>query len=636
MSDSARYQWIIVLAAAVIFFTNLGAAALWDMDEALYASCAREMLERKDLIVPWFNGRLFPEKPPLMFWTMMLGFQLCGVNEWGARLFSPIMGIAAALVVFRIGRLLYDLKVGFLAGLITVSTVVFTISARAATIDAALTLATVLMMYFFLRGWQASSLTEQLRLAGSNSASHSLMDLPSTLGMYVSLGVAVLAKGPVGALLPVAAIGAYLFLTEGRRGFLPALWRLRPLTGLLITALVALPWYVLVTLRTEGQWLRVFLLEFNLRPFKQPILGHGEVGLVAYGWRLLLHLLYYFYHLPALLVGFFPWSVFLGPTFLAVYYRIRAELSAARELNYASPRSRLKAVVKGSVLYADSFCMCWFGVWLLFWSICKTKLPHYLLPAYPALALVMSAWLGDWLSETRLEGIKKRLNPFSPTWLRNAWLSLILAGAGILIVVPIVAAYYLPQEGLLGLVGAVPLAAGIGCWVLSARERRASTVWLFILSAIVFLVGVFGFAALRVDRHQNAKRLVAAVQADWPRFLPGDKAREETRPATSSAARPPLAAVRFFRESFVFYGGYPIVRCDDDAATGRTAIAALSEFFSEAEKSKSPVCYVITTDEYENELLQAFSGTLQPVWRDRRFLAFGEVVVFRRLLNKLP
>ena len=84
----------IVAAATVISFTNLGGAALWDEDETLYASCAREMLERDDWVVPYFNGQMFPDKPPLMFWTMMLGFKLFGINELGARFLSAVFAVA--------------------------------------------------------------------------------------------------------------------------------------------------------------------------------------------------------------------------------------------------------------------------------------------------------------------------------------------------------------------------------------------------------------------------------------------------------------------------------------------------------------------------------------------------------------
>ncbi len=87
------------------------------------------MLQRGDWVVPWFNGQMFVEKPPLMFWTMMAGFEVFGVNEWGARFFSAVMGLATALMVFHLGRLLFNARVGLWAGLATASTIVFTVSA---------------------------------------------------------------------------------------------------------------------------------------------------------------------------------------------------------------------------------------------------------------------------------------------------------------------------------------------------------------------------------------------------------------------------------------------------------------------------------------------------------------------------
>ncbi len=108
--QNVRYQLLILAAAALIFFTYLGAAALWDEDETLYASCAREMMDRGDWVVPWFNGRMFPDKPPLMFWLMMAGFEIFGQNEFGARFFSAVLGVGTALLSYHLGRLMFNRK----------------------------------------------------------------------------------------------------------------------------------------------------------------------------------------------------------------------------------------------------------------------------------------------------------------------------------------------------------------------------------------------------------------------------------------------------------------------------------------------------------------------------------------------
>ena len=90
--------------------------------------------------------------------------------------------------------------------------------------------------------------------------------------------------------------------------FLKSLWQLRPITGAIVILAVALPWYIMVGLRTDGVWLEQFFAKFNLRPFMQPILGHSGP---------------FWLHVPYLLIGFFPWSVFLGPAIIETIRRIR-------------------------------------------------------------------------------------------------------------------------------------------------------------------------------------------------------------------------------------------------------------------------------------------------------------------------
>ncbi|MCD4726945.1 MAG: glycosyltransferase family 39 protein, partial [Pirellulales bacterium] len=453
MSQQIRYQLWIAAAASVIFFINLGDAGLWDMDEALYTSCAREMFDRGDWVVPWFNGQMFPEKPPLMFWTMIAGFELFGgVSELGARFFSAVMGVATALIAFHLGRLLFNVRVGFWTGLITASTIVFTISARAATVDCALTFVTTAAMLLFVmakrsgigaRGSENGGLGTSVPSSdGKRSGPESQIPIPESRPpnpdprplywpyaslMYACIGLAVLAKGPVGMVLPLAVIGLYMLIEGGWRRVFRSAWEMRPLTAIVVIAAVAAPWYVLVGLKTDGQWLQQFFFEFNLRPFRQPILGHGDASSLQHAWAVTVSILYYFYHVPAILFGFFPWSVFLGPTLIHTYQCLR---------NKSTSRSHAPRGNVGCVL-----AVCWFGVWFVFWSVCKTKLPHYLLPAYPALAMLTAWWIDRWL-----EGEKETAgwSSFASRWPRNAWISTILTGLGIIVAIPIVAAYYLP------------------------------------------------------------------------------------------------------------------------------------------------------------------------------------------------
>jgi 4-amino-4-deoxy-L-arabinose transferase-like glycosyltransferase len=651
MSQLAKYQLWIVLAAGVIFFTNLGATALFDMDEALYATCAREMLDRGNAVVPWFNGAMFPEKPPLMFWTMMGGFKLFGVSEFGARFFSAVMGVGTALVAFHLGRILFNLRVALWAGLITASTIVFTISARAATVDSALTFFTSLAFLMFVAGWKRGTATvapqsPNLQISKSSNPNPQSpipnpFPLPYAVAAYACIGVAVLGKGPVGMLLPLAAMGLFLLTINGWRKLFACAWWMRPFTAIVVIAVVAVPWYIEVGRETQWEWPKQFFLNFNLRPFRTPIQGHGDTSSLTRLWAGVVSILYYLFQIPAVLIGFFPWSVFLGPTAIDAIRRLREGRDASGE-NAEAVRSR-----QGVLL-----ALCWFGVWFVFWSVCKTKLFHYLLPAYPALALLTACFVDNWLASEkgsellsaqrpRNVATKSVLTPF-PAWaLRNAWLSTILVGMAIVIVlafaIPLKAPNVLPGEASLGLLGLLLVGGGAWSWRKTVHGRCRDAAVTFAFTCVVFLTAVFGFAALRVDPFQNAKPMMAAICADENHATKQAATEKATdviakRPrgeALKSCLPPspqsPIATYCFFRESTVFYGGKPVTRCDENGPRGGPVPQSLSRFFAE-NPGRS---YVITTDEHKAELEKAFPGRLQLIHQEPRFLADGEMVIFR-------
>jgi 4-amino-4-deoxy-L-arabinose transferase-like glycosyltransferase len=643
MSQLAKYQLWVALAAGVIFFTNLGATALFDMDEALYATCAREMLDRGNAVVPWFNGAMFPEKPPLMFWTMMGGFKLFGVSEFGARFFSAVMGVGTALVAFHLGRILFNRRVALWAGLITASTIVFTISARAATVDSALTFFTSLAFLMFVLGWRTTS-GSRIQSDTSNKSPNPQIPFLYAVASYACIGVAVLGKGPVGMLLPLAAMGLFLLTINGWRKLFACAWWMRPFTAIVVIAIVAAPWYIEVGRETQWEWPKQFFLNFNLRPFRTPIQGHGDTSSLTRLWAGVVSMLYYLFQIPAVLIGFFPWSVFLGPTAIDAIRRLREGRDASGE-SAEAVRSR-----QGVLL-----ALCWFGVWFVFWSVCKTKLFHYLLPAYPALALLTACFIDRWLASEkgselflaqrpRTVAAKSVLTPF-PAWaLRNAWLSTILVGMAIVIVlavvVPLKAPNLLPGEASLGLLGLLLVGGGVWSWRKTVHGLCRDAAVTFAFTCVVFLTAVFGFAALRVDPFQNAKPMMAAICADENHAARQAATEKGSDPICAKhpqgrsgkwgltpfpCPQSPIATYCFFRESTVFYGGKPVTKCDENGPRGGTAPQSLAQFFAE-NPGRS---YVITTDEHKTELEKAFPGRLHLIHQEPRFLADGKMVIFR-------
>ena len=569
MQQHFRHQLWILAAAGVIFFTNLGATALWDEDEPLYAACAWEMIQRGDWVVPTFNGELFPEKPPLGYWLMIAGYKMFGPTEFAARFWSALLAVGTALVTYHLGKRLFRLEVGFWAGLIVASSIIFTVSARAATLDSALVFVTTAAMLVFVVGTMAKQEKTGSTDPGLSAFRFPLsaFRFPYALLFYALLALAVLLKGPIGVALPVIAVGLFLLIVnrsrEGETGRLMALarvfaprnvlrttWQLRPLTAIIVVAAIAVPWYVLVGLRTDGLFLREFFGEHNLGRALKPLQGHSGP---------------FFYYIPAILIGFFPWSVFLGPSLIEAARRIRQRREWSVE---------------------TVFAVCWVAVFVGLWSIPSTKLPHYVLTAYPALALLTAVFVDAWIAEPAR---------VSRWWMRNATLTMIVVGVGMMIALPIVAAFYLPGQWSLGLVGLILVVGGGWAFLSAERDRPRRAMATFAVTSVAFLTAMFGFAALRVDRYQNAPVVMQEIRRD-------------------STGEPQVAVYRFFRESLVYYAGRPVPTLKTDEQ--------LQAFFDDAEHP-----YVVTLGEYEEELRQRFPDELRVVLRRPRFLRSGEVVV---------
>jgi 4-amino-4-deoxy-L-arabinose transferase-like glycosyltransferase len=581
------HQGWIVLAACITFFTSLGVPALWDEDEPLYATCAREMIARGDWVVPTYNGQMFAEKPALVYWSIIAGFKTFGINELGARFWSAVLAVGTVLLTYHLGRRLFREEVGLWAALAVASSLLFTVSARAATVDSALVLVSLGALYLFAAGGIAK--TEK---TGNPPAGRPWF-VPTSWGRFVAiyacLGVAVLAKGPVGLLVPCASLGLFLMVMNrraeldaaggglsrfsrsengtvpfsawlvrvwrlcGPRNFLRSLWQMRPLTGAAVVLAVALPWYVMVGVRTDGQWLADFFGIANWGAFAGSRQGHG--GPI---W----------YYMPATMIGFFPWSVLLLPSLVELVRRIRGG-------HPCRPAYVLAA--------------CWLGVYYVFWSICGTKLPHYVLPAFPVLALLVGSLVHDWIAQPAAADRRR---------FRTALGIVIVVGVGMAVALPIVASIYVPGEELLGLVGAVLLIGGGTAFYLAECQRRLPAAVVFAATCVLFVTAIFGVAAVRVDRHQFARPLLADVHSQCP-------------------GNPQLASFRFIRESLVYYAGEPVTLCNSP-----------EELRAFLDRSDCP--YVMTVDEQEEAIRRLFPGELTVVARRPRFLHEGEVVVLAR------
>jgi 4-amino-4-deoxy-L-arabinose transferase-like glycosyltransferase len=470
LTHRAAHHALLIAVGACLFLVNLGGASLWDVDEGRNGTCSIEMYESGNWIIPTFNGVLRSHKPALLYWLQAWAYSVCGVNEFAARLPSALAALLTLLIVYELGRLLFGAAAGLLASLILASTAMFCASAHFANPDALLNLFVALTLFLFCRGY-----------------------VHGTRGWFVTAGaaagLAMLAKGPSGLVIPAAVV--VLFLAWSRR--LTLLLDRRLLLGLLTFVLVAMPWYIWVGVDTKWQFLREFLLTHNLERALTPMENHRGPA-----W----------YYLAVLLVGFAPWSVFLG---LAVWYGGWSAVARPWPLLRASWQRRADAgAAPGAAALPDAyrFLWCWAGVYLLTFTLITTKLPNYILPMYAPVALLTARALDRW----------RRGDVALPRGLFGLCLAC-LGLVGVLTVVGLLLAggvlrmsfmreRYVQGVGIWALAGAAPILGAAGAWWCARRQRRGGAIVTVTASALLFLAPLAAWGCAALNRHKAPRPLV--------------------------------------------------------------------------------------------------------------------------------
>ena len=336
LTDTAALL-LLLMFAGTLFFFRLGAPGFFDADEPAYAQAAREMVEGGDWVTPHFNDRPRFDKPPLFYYLIMLSDRLLGETEFAARCWSALAGVAVTALLWLTARRWVGPRAGPTTGVAFSASLLTALLARAAVTDMLLCLFVTAAILAGLAALQAPA-PRARRFA--------------TAG-WVAMALAVLVKGPVGLLIPALALGgSLLLLGEIRHG----LARLVPWEGPALFLAIAAPWYALVLAANGWAFVEGFLIKHNLSRFSGVISSHG--GPV---W----------FYVPVLLVGFFPWC---GSLPSALWRAARV----ARRRRAVSPAERLTVT-----------CLCWFLGVFVFFSLAGTKLPSYLFPAFPALALLV-------------------------------------------------------------------------------------------------------------------------------------------------------------------------------------------------------------------------------------------------------
>ncbi|MBI5039112.1 MAG: phosphatase PAP2 family protein [Nitrospirae bacterium] len=333
----------IAALSVLLFFFQLGGPSLFDVDEAVYAESAREMVTTGDWITPQYNYANRYDKPVLFYWLISSAYKLFGVSEFAARFWSAVFGCGIVVMSYYFLCRVGERRWGVLSAIILATSLEVILLSHAAITDMTLALFMTASLFCLFLG----------HTAGEGSAKRGWY-----WGLYLNMALAVLTKGPVGIVIPGLVIILFLFYTGRIR---EGLREMSLFSGGAIFLLVALPWYVIEIGINGWEYIDAFFIKHNFTRYTGVVSGHGAP-------------IYYF--IPVILLAFFPWSAFLPYSLIKSFRVVRS---------------------KGNLTHKDQavlFASLWFLTVFVFFSISKTKLPGYILPLSPAIAILVG-WLWD-------------------------------------------------------------------------------------------------------------------------------------------------------------------------------------------------------------------------------------------------
>lgn len=327
----------LILIALFMSFIGLNSFTLFDVDEAVFAQATKEMFQSGNLITPTYNGENRYDKPILFYWLMAVAYKIFGINEFSARLPSAVAGVLLSASIFLFLRKLISEKAAFFAGLSFTLSIYFFAYSHAAVTDMVLTLFISLSLFSFYLSYRVHK--------------------QYLYGFYIFSALAFLTKGLIGIIFPFTIASLFLLLTKGFKG----LWDYVNWKAFVLFLLISLPWYVAQITINGYEFIEYFFIKHHFTRYTGVISGHkGPL----------------FYYIPVLLIGFFPWIVYLPFSLKGVFESLKRLL---KERIIPNPDQAQVAL----------FAFIWFSFIFLFFSFSTTKLPNYILPSIPAISIIV-------------------------------------------------------------------------------------------------------------------------------------------------------------------------------------------------------------------------------------------------------
>lgn len=450
---------LATLLWGVAWIAGLMRSGLAEPDEGRYAEVAREMLASGDWVTPRLDGFLFFDKPPLHYWGTAAAYALLGTEPWVARLWGAMAGLLAIAAVAWAGWRVWGRAAGLYAAAILGSSMLFAVSAHVGTLDLGVAAFLALgMACFVVAQFDPASAPRRTAI---------------NLGMWAALALAVLSKGLIGVVLPGMVLGVYMLWQRDWR----VLGRVSLLPGLILLLAVSAPWFVEVT-RRHPEFFDYFFIREHFTRFLTSADNRGKPP---------------GFFIPVVLLGLFPWTALVPFT-----------------------RDGWRAMWSGAPV--DRLLLAWVGVVFVFFSISHSQLAFYILPLFPAAALL----LGRAAARLPHEALARRMR--ATTWTAGAGAIAALIAALALRHTPAHIGMPTALGGLAAGLVVMGLAAGYAARRLSRHDHHDAAVHGLALAGIVgwTIVLLVSQAWAGPRSAEPVARLMApALSADTPVYMVG-------------------------------------------------------------------------------------------------------------------
>jgi 4-amino-4-deoxy-L-arabinose transferase-like glycosyltransferase len=360
LKSAIRNSVFLFFGSVLFHLAGTWSLPLIDRDEPRFAEASREMIQRANYVVPYFNDQLRLDKPPLTYWAQVASYRIFGESDFSARFPSAIAAALTALVVLAWGRRIGTPGLGWWAAIIFTLSLQTFLHAKAAVADM------WLVLFVTLGHWAGYELIQRPTPNSEETNRTSQIKHQTSLWwwltFYLSLALGFLAKGPI-AWVPLLTVVTTINLARD--------WHLarhfKFVRGILLMLAVVALWGIPALLQTHGEFFAIGIGRHVVRRSLATMEGHGSDSLGMY----LLLLPFYFL---TVFVSFFPWSIKL-PWLIRRLWR--------------NKRDRLGGPGYGGELI-DKYLLTGIGIIFIIFTLVATKLPHYTLPAFPLFALLLA------------------------------------------------------------------------------------------------------------------------------------------------------------------------------------------------------------------------------------------------------